>query len=519
MLDPNIDEDVFNYFNQFTHEQLSPLNKPVIRRAFAGDLSRITKGTVTVGVRLQTGASVDTLFETLLSNKTINRFRQASGKAYGTISALCQRWGKEVTANPKPFETELRRLPKPKLAEIKTCGPSEYAPYTMSDVRKAELASRFTVVSTFAGGGGSSIGYRLAGGKVLLINEFIKEAARTYSTNFPETLVDTRDIRKINGFKRNGRHVGPQEFVGQVGLGVKELDILDGSPPCSQFSVAGRGLTERYVEKAYSDKKQRGVGTLFYDFFYIAKRVLPKVVVAENVPNLASKKNRRLFDEFLEALRYKRLAGKENLRAYYANWHILSSQDFGVPQDRRRLFVIGIRKDVAEKIGIRSDEDVLQVFPKKPYRWVTIRSALRSLRQREEDIAPWRKAMMTSPLGQLVAKLPVDPPKKIGLKDVAPEIHNNFSLTRCAWDQPAPTLVVIGQKPDGMAGTVHPSEDRKFTLGELRRLFGLPDDYVLTGNLSQGAERVCRMVTPFVVKAIAESVYEQVLRPYRKATK
>jgi site-specific DNA-cytosine methylase len=197
----------------------------------------------------------------------------------------------------------------------------------------------------------------------------------------------------------------------------------------------------------------------------------------------------------------------------------LSSQDFGVPQDRRRLFVIGIRKDVAEKIGIRSDEDVLQVFPKKPYRWVTIRSALSSLRQREEDIAPWRKAMMTSPLGQLVAKLPADPPKKIGLKDVAPEIHNNFSLTRCAWDQPAPTLVVIGQKPDGMAGTVHPSEDRKFTLAELRRLFGLPDDYVLTGNLSQGAERVCRMVTPFVVKAIAESVYEQVLRPYRKAIK
>ena len=284
---------------------------------------------MTVGVRLQTGASVDTLFETLLSNKTINRFRQASGKAYGTISALCQRWGKEVTANPKPFETELRRLPKPKLAEIKTCGPSEYAPYTMSDVRKAELASRFTVVSTFAGGGGSSIGYRLAGGKVLLINEFIKEAARTYSTNFPETLVDTRDIRKINGFKRNGRHVGPQEFVGQVGLGVKELDILDGSPPCSQFSVAGRGLTERYVEKAYSDKKQRGVGTLFYDFFTaVPKRVLPKVVVAENVPNLASKKNRRLFDEFLEALSTsglpeKRICERITLTGTYCRLRIL----------------------------------------------------------------------------------------------------------------------------------------------------------------------------------------------------
>ena len=491
LLDPYVDEGVFNYFNQFTHEQLCSLNKPIIRRAFAEDLSRISRGSVTVGVQLQIGGEVDSLFETLLSNKSINRFTQESGKRYTTMSALCQRWGKEVTANPAPFEAELRRLPKPKLARIKTCGPSEYTPYTMSDVRKAELAFRFTVISTFAGGGGSSIGYRLAGGKVLLVNEFIKEAARTYSTNFPKTLVDTRDIRKITGFKRNGQHVGPQEFVGQVGLRVKELDILDGSPPCSQFSVAGRGLTERYVEKTYSDKTQRGIGTLFYDFFYIAKRVFPKVVVAENVPNLTSKKNGRLFAEFLEALRYKRLTGKENLRAYYANWKILSSADFGVPQDRRRLFVIGIREDVAEKIGIRSDEDVLRVFPNEPYRWVSIRSALSSLRQREEDIALWRKAMMTSPLGRLVDKLPPNPPKKLRLRDVAPDIHNNFSLTRCAWDQPAPTLVVTGQKPDGMAGTIHPAEDRKFTLAELRRLFGLPDDYVLTGTLNQGAERVC----------------------------
>ena len=68
------------------------------------------------------------------------------------------------------------------------------------------------------------------------------------------------------------------------------------------------------------------------------------------------------------------------------------------------------------------------------------------------------------------------------------------------WDLPAPTLTVTGQQPDALSGAIHPSENRKFTLAELRRLFGLPDDYALTGTVSQGAERICRMVTPFVTE-------------------
>jgi site-specific DNA-cytosine methylase len=67
-----------------------------------------------------------------------------------------------------------------------------------------------------------------------------------------------------------------------------------------------------------------------------------------------------------------------------------------------------------------------------------------------------------------------------------------------------------------MTGAVHPEFDRKFTIPELKRLFGLPDDYVLTGTLGQAAERICRMVPPFLTKAIAESMYENVLRPFRE---
>jgi site-specific DNA-cytosine methylase len=77
----------------------------------------------------------------------------------------------------------------------------------------------------------------------------------------------------------------------------------------------------------------------------------------------------------------------------------------------------------------------------------------------------------------------------------------------------------LGPAAQGLTGAFHPEEDRKFTLPELKRLTGLPDDFVLTGALGQAAERVCRMVPPLLTKAIAESVYQKVLLPYAEKTK
>jgi site-specific DNA-cytosine methylase len=96
--------------------------------------------------------------------------------------------------------------------------------------------------------------------------------------------------------------------------------------------------------------------------------------------------------------------------------------------------------------------------------------------------------------------------------------RTNFTLARCSWDAPAPTLVIAGQKPNGLSGAIHPEVDRKFTIPELKRLFGLPEDYQLTGTIEQAVECICNMVPPLLAKEVAESVYEGVLRPYREAT-
>ena len=112
-----------------------------------------------------------------------------------------------------------------------------YRIYFMKDVREGSAQVKFTVASMFANIGGSSIGYRLAGGRVVLANEFALEAARTYSANFPDTIVDTRDILDIVDT--------PAEidgFLAKAGLKQGDLDILDGSSPCTEFSTAGSSM-------------------------------------------------------------------------------------------------------------------------------------------------------------------------------------------------------------------------------------------------------------------------------------
>jgi DNA (cytosine-5)-methyltransferase 1 len=90
-------------------------------------------------------------------------------------------------------------------------------------------------------------------------------------------------------------------------------------------------------------------------------------------------------------------------------------------------------------------------------------------------------------------------------------------LVRCSWDHPAPTLVIAGQKPDGWPGAIHPERDRKFTIPELKRLFGLPEDFALVGTVEQAIDTVCNMVPPLLAKAVAESIYDRVLKHVHRA--
>jgi site-specific DNA-cytosine methylase len=255
------------------------------------------------------------------------------------------------------------------------------------------------------------------------VSEFVPEAAHTYRANFPGVPVDPRDIRKIIA--------DPEEierFLARADLRPGELDILDGSPPCCEFSTAGKGISDQDRLRKYSDVQQRGIATLIFDFFTLAAVARPKVIIVENVPSLRSR-YRAFFDHVLDAMRFP---GDD--RGYYAESAVLSASDFGVPQKRRRLFIIGVRRDVAEAVGITSDDHVCAVFPEPTHLPVTVRSALTGLQQTSEQIDPWHRAVMTGSLGPDIRRLPRNPSKWIKLSE--PEA-GRFTLKRSAWDLPA----------------------------------------------------------------------------------
>jgi Asparagine synthase/C-5 cytosine-specific DNA methylase len=202
LLDAYADPAIREHFSDFNHDQLSPPSKPTIREAFREAFSGLPERWIAKGQRLQKGGRVDELFRTLLSDPDINRFEIK----YSAVSPLCQRWGAEVEANPAAFSAELDGLPQQPRASVSRSRGAGYGSYRMPDVRAASARMAFNVISTFAGGGGSSIGYRLAGGRVLMANEFVPQAARTYGINFPDVVVDQRASGKLAPVTRRSQH-------------------------------------------------------------------------------------------------------------------------------------------------------------------------------------------------------------------------------------------------------------------------------------------------------------------------
>ena len=315
------------------------------------------------------------------------------------------------------FASVLASLPDQPPPTIRLSRLEKYTPYLLADVRTASQQRKFTFGSAFSGGGGSSVGYCLAGGVGLFAIDFVPEAARTYRRNFPRTLIDRRDIREIT---RDARTVA--ELLERVNLKPGDLDILDGSPPCCEFSTAGRGIGDQEVMRVYSDVVQNNIASLAFDHADLIQLARPKVFVVENVPAFASARSREVYERLLHALRY--LA--DGTRSYYVNAAVLSADDFGVPQNRKRLFIVGVRKDVGEAVGFGSDDAVRDAIPAPTKVGATVRSALAGLHQTENDVWPWFESALTTQLSGLIRRLPKCPPERTRFPDVA----SAYTLTR-----------------------------------------------------------------------------------------
>lgn len=198
-----------------------------------------------------------------------------------------------------------------------------------------------TVFSCFSCGGGSTMGYKLAGFDVIGCNEIDKRMMYAYCRNHKPKYPFLEPIQEF----KNKQDL-PEELY--------NLDILDGSPPCSSFSTVGNRSKDWGKEKKFKEGQQKQIlDTLFFDFIDLAKRLQPKVAIAENVEGLliteAKKYVIRIYEEFDKA-------------GYYCQHWLLDGSKMGLPQKRKRVFFICLRKDIATPFLKQVD-----MFNIKPY--------------------------------------------------------------------------------------------------------------------------------------------------------
>ena len=371
----------------------------------------------------------------------------------------------------------------------------KYTPYNMKDVHEESSKEKFTVISTFAGGGGSSTGYRLAGGKILAVNEFVAEAQRTYKENYPDTPILPDDIKQLTG----------KDLMDAAGIKPGELDILDGSPPCSAFSMAGvisHGAGGKHSDgwgstKNYSDgKKVENIEDLFFEFLRVAKEIKPKVIIAENVAGLTMGEAKEYFNKIINTF--------EDI-GYDVSAKVLNSVKYGVPQTRSRVIFIGVREDVTRDVGL-TFMNIASLFPEGNSDIISLQEAFDGLVYDQEELDYLVERWTASAhYKDTVALMPLDPPKVLTGADYHPKGHH-FNVKRCSRFHPSPTVTATGAGETG-AGGCHWSEPRKFTIAELKRIMSLPDDFALTGKHSKKAERL-------MMKHVAQAVYNKVLEKY-----
>ena len=395
-----------------------------------------------------------------------------------------------------------------------------YFRYTLDDLKKSSDRKLFNYITFFAGGGGSSCGYKLAGGDCLFMSELQQVAVDDYLANFPETPHHScADIRDVTG----------KQIMEMTGLKVGELDILDGSPPCPPFSMSGTKQKGWGQEKTAYGTKQKNIEDLTWEQIRIAKEMQPKVIICENVKGLTMEYARehlqRMVNDFEEC-------------GYTTVYKVLKGQFHGVPQKRERVFIVSVRNDVLDDIGLPFMLLENTIFPEPEDTMSTIEDAIGDLRQNNENAVEAIElcdAMKKGAKYKWLKRLPKNPDKVVSVGDdvvgpwydkviahrkkmgkTIPDKKTSFYQSRrVPWHQASHTLSEQGLQTS-LAVHLHPEEDRVFTTKESARIMTLPDDYIFTGTLNQNLARIGLMVAPLCLKYLADNIYENILKPYKE---
>lgn len=361
--------------------------------------------------------------------------------------------------------------------------------------RKGRKAA-FSLIDLFSGVGGFSEGFsqshfnRAPVYDIKLLVDKDPEAAYTLRKNRPSTPFWVADISKTSSTLML-KHAG-----------IDTVDVIIGGPPCQGFSPAGKRL--------FDDPRNALLGV----FVKVVRELKPKAILLENVPNVFKGNHGKYGEEVLENL---------DIAGYYSLAKVLHAEDFGVPQKRRRVFVLGFRKD----LGIKSPD-----FPKPPLVSVSVEQAigdLPSLKAGEgrdpieypflpqNDYQKKRRAKSTLLFNHIAPNHSEDLVKKISIipegganrhlppKKRFSEQYFSQAYARLHRDEFAYTITSSFLNP-GSGRFIHYRDIRAITIREAARLQSFNDNFIFHGYMTAQERHVGNAVPPILAKAIAEHI-------------
>lgn len=323
------------------------------------------------------------------------------------------------------------------------------------------------VMTTFSCGGGSSMGYKLAGCDVIAANDIDPEMAWHYKLNLNPRHYFLCAIKEL--------------LVTELSKELFELDILDGSPPCSTFSMSGSRDKAWGKEKHFREGQTKQVlSDLFFDYLDVVALLKPKVAIAENVKGMLAGNAKGYTKLIVE--RFREIGYRPQL-------FLINAADCGVPQRRERVFFCAIRNDI--------DVPPLKLAP--THRWISAGEAMADLSvltdEEKADVAPsgtdkrfWNG---TAPGGYYDDECE----RQIGKKSF-------FSHVKLHPERPCPTFTAQSDKYS------HWSEMRGLTFREAKRIGSFPDDYHARAN-TIGKYMIGMSVPPRMAEQVARAVCSQ----------
>jgi DNA (cytosine-5)-methyltransferase 1 len=379
-----------------------------------------------------------------------------------------------------------------------------------------------TVLDLFCGAGGMSLGFQNAGCEILGGIDKNPHAIRTHHSNFPncKLKLDAQPIESLIN-------------LSQLDIQPGEVDILIGGPPCQVFSLVGKGKMRSLGKQIESDLRN----FLYEQFIRFVEYYKPLFFVIENVNHL---RNHWIFPTLIRDLEKGLPKTNCNYPGYNISWQILIASDYGVPQIRKRLFIVGRRKhanldfkfpevnttfpiSVGEAIGDLPELEPTRLSlrrkstaPKQtdspiPYKCLPESDYQKLMRRQSSETVMNHLCRAHNdkdlhifsimPQGGKYKNIPDE------LKRYSDQIFED-KYKRLKLDKPSWTLTAHMQK-DCLA-YIHPTEIRSISVREAARLQSFPDRFVFNAPMTRMFELVGNSVPPLLAQAIAKPIVEQV---------